>query len=361
VPSMPDARRPPTDNSALARPELLFSAQNRPPTDNEALAGRICRFEAVRAWGDAEVLRLAKLQHGCVHRSQFHAAGFSNKALARRVAHGRLDRLQPDVFLVKRQSPALLERAMAAALEFRGDAVVGGLAAARIWRMVDEAPSEIDVTVAGRNAAPRHGVQVRRVKTLARNDVRWRTGIPLTSPARTLIELGAVLDPLELENALAETLVHRLARAPEIAAAIQRAHRFTGIPMLRQLLSYSQDSGAAPARTRSVYERKLLKLIAAAQLPRPVTNVPVEGHVVDMFWPAQRLVVEFDGFAYHSGRRAFEHDRLRDQDLVAAGYRVIRITARQLDQTPFAVIARLAQALRPHATSGHANRFADPS
>jgi len=292
------------------------------------------------------VLRLAKLQHGCVHRSQFHAAGFSNKALARRVAHGRLERLQPDVFLARRQSPALLERAMAAALELCGDAVVGGLAAASIWRMIDGAPSGIDVMVVGRNAAPRQGVQIHRVRTLARKDIRWRSGIPLTSPARTLIDLGVILDPLELENALAETLVRGLAREAEIAAAMQRAPRRAGIPVLRQLLSYRQDAGVDPARTRSVYERKLLELIAEAELPRPVTNVPVEGHVVDMFWPAQRLVVEFDGFAYHSDRQAFENDRLRDQDLVAAGYRVIRITARQLDRTPLALIARLAQALR---------------
>jgi very-short-patch-repair endonuclease len=234
---------------------------------------------------------------------------------------------------------------MAAALEFRGDAAVGGLAAASIWRMIDEAPSEIDVTVVGRNAAPRRGVQVRRINALSRKDIRWRSGIPLTSPARTLIELGGFLDPMELENALAETMVRGLARESEIAAAMQRAPRPAGIAVLRRLLADPNEPGAGPARTRSVYERKLLQLIAEAELPRPVTNVPVEGHVVDMFWPAQRLVVEFDGFAYHSDRQAFETDRLRDQDLVAAGYRVIRITARQLDHAPFAVIARLAQAV----------------
>jgi very-short-patch-repair endonuclease len=297
------------------------------------------------------VLRLAKLQHGCVHRSQFHAAGFSNKALARRVAHGHFDRLQPDVFLVRRQSPALLERAMAAALELCGNAVIGGRTAASIWGMLDGAPSEIDVTVVGRNAGPRQGVRIRRSQTLTGKDLRWRSGIPLSSPARTLIELAAVLSRIELENALAEARFRSLVRDSELTGALARASSRSGAPALSRLLADMHAQGADPARTRSVYEQKLLQLIRDAELPKPFTNARVEGHVVDMIWPAQRLIVEFDGFAYHSDRKAFETDRRRDQDLVAAGYRVIRITARQLDQTPFAVVARLSQALRPHVTA----------
>jgi very-short-patch-repair endonuclease len=315
------------------------------------LAGRVCRFEAVVRGGDAELFRVAKLQHGCVHRQQSIAAGVSHKALRRRVAQGRLRPVHTDVLLVWPCSSDLLERAMAAALQLRGDAVIGGLAAAAIWGIVDEAPSEIEVTLVGRNARPQPGVRIRRVATLSRKDIRRRSAIPLTSPARTLIDLGAVLVPIDLENALAEARARSLVRDSEIAAALARAPTRSGAAALRQLLSYSEDLAAGPARTRSLYERRLLQLICEAALPRPVTNVPVEGHVVDMFWPAQRLVVEFDGFAYHGDRRAFENDRLRDQDLVAAGYRVIRITARQLDYTPFAVVARLAQALRPHAAA----------
>jgi very-short-patch-repair endonuclease len=234
---------------------------------------------------------------------------------------------------------------MAAALQLRGDAAVGGLAAAAIWGIVERAPTDIELTLVGRNANSKPGVRIRRVATLSRKDVRSRSAIPLTSPARTLIDLGAALVPIDLENALAEARFRSLVRDSEIADALARAPTRSGTSALRQLLSYTQDREAAPARTRSTYERILLKLIADAELPRPVTNVPVEGHVVDMFWPAQRLVVEFDGFAYHSDRQAFENDRLRDQDLVAAGYRVIRITARQLDHTPLAVIARLSKAL----------------
>lgn len=89
----------------------------------------------------------------------------------------------------------------------------------------------------------------------------------------------------------------------------------------------------------------MLGLIRAAGLPTPEVNVRVAGHEVDLLWRAQRLVVEVDGFAFHSSRAAFERDRLRDADLLAAGYRVIRITWRRLTQEPEAVVASLAVAL----------------
>jgi very-short-patch-repair endonuclease len=100
-----------------------------------------------------------------------------------------------------------------------------------------------------------------------------------------------------------------------------------------------------PAITRSEAERRLLKLIRDANLPLPLTNVRLHGHTVDFCWPQNRLIVEFDGFAFHGHRRAFERDRKRDRTLVAAGYRVIRITWRQLTDEPLAVIASVAQAL----------------
>jgi very-short-patch-repair endonuclease len=97
--------------------------------------------------------------------------------------------------------------------------------------------------------------------------------------------------------------------------------------------------------TRSEAERRLIALIRAADLPDPSANVKVCGHMVDLVWPRERLIVEFDGWATHQTRAAFETDRLRDQRLVAAGYRVIRITYRQLEHEPIAVIARLSAAL----------------
>jgi very-short-patch-repair endonuclease len=97
--------------------------------------------------------------------------------------------------------------------------------------------------------------------------------------------------------------------------------------------------------TRSEAERALRALIRRAHLPQPRTNARVEGVEVDAHWPEQRLIVEVDGFAFHRTRAAFERDRARDAQLTAAGFRVIRVTWRQLQHEPERVAATIAAAL----------------
>jgi very-short-patch-repair endonuclease len=100
-----------------------------------------------------------------------------------------------------------------------------------------------------------------------------------------------------------------------------------------------------PGFTRSEAERLALDLIRRAGLPAPETNQRVEGFEVDLLWRGHNLIVEIDGWAYHSMRSSFEHDRRRDQRLITAGWRVIRVTWRQLTQRPEAIVATLATAL----------------
>lgn len=103
--------------------------------------------------------------------------------------------------------------------------------------------------------------------------------------------------------------------------------------------------GGRPEMTRSEAERRFLALIRAARLPTPRTNVRVGRHEVDFVWPAERLIVEVDGFRYHGSRHAFERDRARDTDLAALGYTVVRVTWRQITEESHALIARIARAL----------------
>jgi very-short-patch-repair endonuclease len=103
----------------------------------------------------------------------------------------------------------------------------------------------------------------------------------------------------------------------------------------------SNPARVAPGRTRA----GLCTPLRAAALPPTAVNARIGRHEVDLVWAPQRLVVEVDGFAYHGSRAAFERDRLRDAELQAAGYRVVRVTWRQLVERPEALIARLAQAL----------------
>jgi very-short-patch-repair endonuclease len=232
---------------------------------------------------------------------------------------------------------------MAAVLQLRGKGIISGLSAARIWRIWGESdPDRVEVTLVGAQARQPPGLRVRRLATLPSQEIRRRHGIPLTSPSRTLLDLANRLTPLELEAALANARGMRLVRDTQIRQTLAAAPRRTaGIARLRDLL----DSEITARDTRSLYERKLLHLIHLAELPRPVTNVMVAGHMVDMFWPDAGLVVEFDSWAFHGDRHAFERDRMRDQDLTVKGLTAIRVTARQVDGQSYATIARLAGAL----------------
>lgn len=145
-------------------------------------------------------------------------------------------------------------------------------------------------------------------------EIRHRHGLRLTSPAQTLRDLERTPD---YERAYNEAQVLRL---------------------------IARDEGGSEM-TRSEAERALLALIRRAGLPRPHTNVQVRGHEVDVYWPEQRLIVEFDGWAYHSTRAAFERDREKDAELQLAGERVIRVTHRQLARRPEELVARFATGL----------------
>ena len=235
---------------------------------------------------------------------------------------------------------------MAVALRFQGDALISGRAAADLWGMLDVTlrPQErepIDVLLVGRSAHPVPGIRLHRVRSIAHQDLRWRHGIPLVSPARALLALSGELEALELESALFAALGSRVVRPSQVREVLARNPLAPGAAVLRALI----HAPGGLRDTRSRYERRLLHLLRDAGLPAPATNVDVARHDVDMYWPDLNLVIEFDGWEFHRDRRSFEHDRLRDQDLVATGRHVMRITARQIDGSPLALIARIATAM----------------
>ncbi len=296
---------------------------------------------AVRGRGDSESARIAELQRGIIHRRQLLEAGVTAARIRHRLATGRLHRLYPCVYVAGRPRLEPLAAATAAVMHFEGHALLSGRSAGCLWEQIEGPELPVEVTVVGVDARSRQNLVVHRVRTLSQADVRLWKGLPVTSPARTLLDLAGILDMSELEAAYAMALRRKFVTLDEISDAIARAPGRKGVAMLKALV----DDGAQPTLTRSRYERKLRALIRAADLPQPLVNTKVEGHEVDFFWPKHRLVVEFDGFGTHGHRTSFETDRLRDQRLIAAGHRVLRITARQIDFTPYAVIARLAAAI----------------
>lgn len=296
--------------------------------------------------GDAEIARVAAAQKGLVVREQLVAAGLARGAIAHRLAQRRLHEVYRGVYLVGHTVLAPLALEMGAVLYHRGYAVLSHRTAAVVWGLLDRSDGNLMLTVAGKDRRSRPGMELFRVAGLDRRDLRARDGVPLTAPARTVLDLAARASASELEYAIAQLRVRGLLRDDELRAAIARAPGRTGAGTVARLLERADGA----ALTRSAAERRLIDLIRAARLPTPETNAHLCGYEVDFLWRRERLVVEVDGYAFHGHRAAFERDRKRDRALAAAGYRVIRVTWRQLQDEPFAVIAEIALALRTRAT-----------
>jgi very-short-patch-repair endonuclease len=230
----------------------------------------------------------------------------------------------------------------AAAVCASGDsAILSHQSAAELWGLAATSGADVHVTVVGRNPGPSPGIRLHRASALHPRDIRTRAGIRLTSPSRTALDVAHTLEPSVLERLLARARVERLASERDLGAAVARYPTHPGAANLKGALRQA----GGPALTRSEAEQRLLRLIRDAGLPAPETNTYLHGLEVDFLWPRQRLVVEVDGFAFHSDRAAFERDRARDAALVAAGFRVIRVTWRQLVDQPLLVVARIAGAL----------------
>jgi very-short-patch-repair endonuclease len=283
---------------------------------------------------------LATTQDGVVARPQLLKAGVSADQVRRWLRRGLLQRRYNGVYAVGHRALSQRGRMRAALLACGEDAVLSHAAAAVLWDLVDEPLATIDVTVPGRQCRSRGDIRTHQVMSLE-GDIRQRQGLPLTSPAWTLIDLAATATSDDLERLVSEARVHNLLRPGELEVALKRAGHRPGTARTRAFL----DAEEEPDFTRSKGERTLRRLLAQAQLPQPRRNVRLGRWPVDFLWAEEKLVVEFDGFRYHGHRSAFERDRRKDVELANAGYLVLRFTWRRLEEEPLVVIAAVAQAL----------------
>jgi very-short-patch-repair endonuclease len=293
------------------------------------------RLDRALAW-------LASRQHGVVARRQLLALGFSKAAIAGRIRAGRLIPIHAGVYLVGHGARPPLATEMAAVLACGPDAVVSHRSAAALWRLIDAPQGDcIAVTVPRTWAPVRPGICVHRAASLTRRDRRLLRRVPISSPARTLLDLAALVELPELESLVADAERRTLIHTRELADQLERNPGRRGAATLRRLLERIER----PALTRSEAERKMLATLRAGGLPSPQTNVWIAGFQVDFVWARAWVIVEVDGFAFHADRAAFERDRRRDAELQAHGYRTIRITWRQLVDDPSGVLDRIARTL----------------
>jgi very-short-patch-repair endonuclease len=258
---------------------------------------------------------------------------------------GRLTVIHRGVYLVGPISTPKTSE-MAAVLACQPDAFVSYESA--VYRHgltpLSAQPDPVHVTVNGRNPRPRADIRLHRAK-LADDETMTVDNVPITTPARTILDLAAILTTPDLEQLMAEAYAAKRTSRSELRRLVARYPGRPGIPALRAI------AVTTPRRTRSRPERMLLTLIRKAGLPEPLVNTQLHGYEVDLLWPDHRLVVEFDGRAFHAPKPKRERDSRRDQDLILRGYVVLRVTWHQLTSEPEALIARIATAVAQRGPS----------
>ena len=299
------------------------------------------RREVLLARGrrDERIAAIAAAQRGRVARWQLLLAGIGRSAIQRMVENGRLYRLHPGVYAVGHPARSELCRETEALLACRWGAVLSHHSAAALWRIRranDQEP--VDVLVVGGQATKKHDIRSRRTTHLHPQQIRIRHGLPLTSPARTLIDIATDLRPRELEWALDEALATHIISKSQLAEALERSQSRPGAAILRTLA----EQRTTLTRTRSHPEETLLRLLREADIKLPLVNVQLYGFEADFYWPNERLVVEVDGYQWHSSRSAFERDHRKDVTFRAHGLEVDRFSAEQIEGRPYVVVAAVA-------------------
>ncbi len=161
-------------------------------------------------------------------------------------------------------------------------------------------------------------------------------GIPVTSAARTVLDLAAAKGDAAAESALREIEYLGIYGPVSLPALLERYPRHKGTPIVEVALERLADDPSG--RIRSDLEELFLPFLDANQIPRPRLNAWIhlgdDRFQVDCLWPEARLIGELDGFNSHGTKRAFRKDRRRDRRLGAHGFHVVRITEDQIRDEP---------------------------
>jgi very-short-patch-repair endonuclease len=294
------------------------------------------------------VALMATAQRGRVAWRQLVAAGVSTSAIGRLVASGHLRPVHHGVYEAGHSAPVPGGEEAAALLAARPGAALSHITALLWWGIADvrrqPGLTPIHIMVPGAGAQGPAGVVVHRSTILTARDLRVHEGLPLTAPARSLLDFAADQPTRELERMLDTALVQRRVSLRQINDVLARAGRHAGRAPLTHLTADHNNT----TFTRSEAEERFLALIRDAGLPSPLVNVRRHGFELDFLWPrrgARDIAAEIDGYEFHGGRAAFERDRRRDGILRAAGIDVLRFTWRRLTRESHAVVVELATAL----------------
>jgi very-short-patch-repair endonuclease len=295
---------------------------------------RLCQSAAVRGRTvEKRIAVLATRAHGVVCRSELLEVGITRSEIYQRLRSGALIAVFRGVYRVGHTAPSLEARYLAAVRACGEGAVLSGRAAAQLLGLLKGPVCDPEVTIRGERRVA--GIATRRSRRLhPRETTLWR-GVPVTSPARTLVDLAAVLDAEELARACHEAGVRHHTTPRQVEAVLARRPNTRGAAELRRVLLGDVRV------TLSKLESAFLALLRNERLSLPETNRPAGGRRVDCRWPKLKLTVELDSYRYHSSRHAWEQDRRREREARARGDEFRRYTYGDVLESPRLILGEL--------------------
>ena len=237
---------------------------------------------------------------------------------------------------------------LAAVLASGEGAVLSHGSAAELLGLWDKRADCVDVIAPRRGGRRVEGIRWHNVLRPMSGEVEICRGIPCTTVSRTLVDMAGRTGRDSLRRLVEQAAVLRQLDLDDVDRVLSRGRR-RGVPWLRAILKPWRTDDEWKPRLRSPLEAKLLPALLESGVPRPKCNVKLrldgERIEVDLLWPDQGLAIETDGEETHGTRSAFQNDRRRDQLLLAAGYRVGRVTWHQVEDEPAAVVSRIRRML----------------
>jgi Protein of unknown function (DUF559) len=297
----------------------------------------------------ASVRGLAERQHGVVATWQALSAGVSETIVQGRREGGLLVPLHQGVYALGHQRLTREGQWMAAVLACGPGAVLSHFDAGCLWGMCGSyGPIEVLRQSGGFYPKGHRGVKLHQTRRLHPYEVTMESGIPVAARERGLLDLAGRTDSKRLERIVVQAYKSGRLDWRRLNRIITRRRGCKGVGRLRQIaLEVDPES----LETKSVTEVDFLALWREVEMPMPVVNVLVEGHLVDFLWPAQKVIVETDSWGHHSDPLAFEKDRQTDVDLTAAGYEVHRTTYKMLERNPYPFLGNVRRALQARTAS----------
>ncbi len=301
---------------------------------------------------DRELRELAAGQHGVVTYRQARQHGLSAKAVRWRVEAGDWERCHEGVYRVAGAPPTPEQRLLAAVLAVGPDAVASHRSAAWLWGLARFTPHALEVAV----ARPRHprpdGVLVHRSTDLVPRHTTVTRGIRVTTPARTVVDLGAVVPPPTVVRAMEQWASERLLSVVEVEVLRDEVGRQgrRGAGVVREILEARALGTEDPD---SAAEAVMAELLRDAGLPVVFHHEVRDGDrfvaEVDFAFPELKAYLEVDGLPSRSGEVAFERDRYRQNALSALGWMPIRVPAKDVTRRPRTCVNAVRRVLAQRA------------